>query len=224
MIVELDHVFFCCDAGAPEADFLRSQGLREGSGNVHPGQGTANRRFFFSNAYLELLWVSDAAEAQSAGVLPAQLWVRWLRRRSGACPFGIVYRPRSASAAVSPFPAWSYRPSYLPSGLAIEVGRDMPLAEPQLFYLPFARSRDGLKRQPTEHPAGIGAIAGVSVTLPAQSESSETLRCALAGGLLAVAKGPEYHLEIAFTGEGRELDLRPDLPLTLTRQRAVTRR
>jgi hypothetical protein len=33
--------------------------------NQHPEQGTANRRFDFANAMLELLWVSDARDAQS---------------------------------------------------------------------------------------------------------------------------------------------------------------
>jgi len=60
MSVEIDHVFVCRSAGAPEADFLIKHGLLEGSGNSHPGPGTANRRFFFSNAYLELLWVANA--------------------------------------------------------------------------------------------------------------------------------------------------------------------
>jgi hypothetical protein len=62
--VELDHVFVLCAAGGPEAEVLVRAGLTEGPGNTHPGQGTACRRFFFARQYLELLWVSDAAEAQ----------------------------------------------------------------------------------------------------------------------------------------------------------------
>lgn len=49
----IDHLFVCCAPGAPEADTLVGLGFHEGSGNTHPGQGTANRRFFFRNAYLE---------------------------------------------------------------------------------------------------------------------------------------------------------------------------
>jgi hypothetical protein len=40
-------------------------GLLEGSSNAHPGQGTANRRFFFDNFMLELLWVTNPAEART---------------------------------------------------------------------------------------------------------------------------------------------------------------
>ena len=44
--MEFDHLFICVDSPAKEADALIEFGLTEGSANVHPGQGTANRRFF----------------------------------------------------------------------------------------------------------------------------------------------------------------------------------
>ena len=65
MRMELDHMFVCTDPGAPEAEKLVQFGLHEGPPNQHPGQGTACRRFAFANAMIELLWVSDAKEAQS---------------------------------------------------------------------------------------------------------------------------------------------------------------
>jgi len=214
MNVELDHVFVCCDVGAPEAAFLARQGVLEGSGNTHPGQGTANRRFFFSNTFLELLWVSDPAEAQSAAVLPTRLWERWFRRAAGACPFGLVFRPRAVSIAEAPFPCWSYRPSYLPNGFSIEVGRGMAIGEPQLFYLPFARRPDPSRREPRTHPAGIDRITHVSVSIPPGQKTSPALERALDAGLLAVRSGPDYLLELGFEGErSATLDLRPGLRL-----------
>jgi hypothetical protein len=63
MSVELDHIFICTEVGVPEADQLVTFGLTEGSSNLHLGQGTANRRFFFYNAMLELLWVRRARGA-----------------------------------------------------------------------------------------------------------------------------------------------------------------
>ena len=217
MSVELDHVFICCDIGAPEAALLVKGGLREGSSNTHPGQGTANRRFSFANAYLELLWVSDPAEAQTEAVLPTGLWEHWSRRSSGPCPFGLVFRPGADSVAEAPFPTWSYGPAYLPSGFSIEVGRDTALSEPQLFYLPFARRRDPSGREPTAHAAGIDRITRVSVSTLSQDEPSETLLLALAPGLFTIRRGPAYLLELGFDGKrGASLDLRPDLPLLFT--------
>jgi hypothetical protein len=72
--VELDHIFILCAVGAPEAAALIRLGFSEGTPNTHPGQGTACRRFFFDNAYLELLWVHEEKEARGAE-LP--LTVRW---------------------------------------------------------------------------------------------------------------------------------------------------
>ena len=57
MPLQFDHLFICTSVGAPDAERLVAFGLTEGEPNVHPGQGTACRRFFFRNAYLELLWV-----------------------------------------------------------------------------------------------------------------------------------------------------------------------
>ncbi len=47
MTIELDHFFILTDPGAPQAELLTEIGLVEGTPNDHPGQGTANRRFFF---------------------------------------------------------------------------------------------------------------------------------------------------------------------------------
>jgi hypothetical protein len=214
MDAELDHVFVCCDIGAPEAALLAGAGLVEGSGNTHPGQGTANRRFFFANAYLELMWVSDPAEAQCPAALPTQLWEHWSGRAAGACPFGIVFRPRAGSIAQPPFASWSYRPSYLPDGLSIDVGLGMALAEPQFFYLPFARRPGSSQLQPTTHPAGIGRITHVGVSLPSAREASPALARAIELGLLTVRHGLHYLLELGFDGPGTAtVDLRPGLPL-----------
>jgi len=95
---ELDHLFILTDSGAPAADRVAELGITEGSRNVHPGQGTANRRFFFRNAMLELLWVSDPVEAAADPSVPARLLRRWCGRGVGACPFGLCFRPAGPGA------------------------------------------------------------------------------------------------------------------------------
>jgi hypothetical protein len=118
MQFELDHLFVCTAPGAPEAEELVRFGLHEGPANQHPGQGAANRRFAFANAMIELLWVSDATEAQRESARPTLLWERWSRRESGTSPFGICVRPAGSEHpddshdGEAPFPAWEYRPAY----------------------------------------------------------------------------------------------------------------
>jgi hypothetical protein len=107
MSPELDHIFIMSDVDAPEAAALARIGLVEGPANVHPGQGTACRRFFFRFQYLELLWVHSPAEAQSGTTRRTRLWERWLGREQGSCPFGLVFRPAAGAAPRSPFPTSS---------------------------------------------------------------------------------------------------------------------
>ena len=65
MNMTLDHVFILVEPEAKVADRLLESSFLEGSSNIHPGQGTANRRFYFSNGMLEFLWVRDADEAKN---------------------------------------------------------------------------------------------------------------------------------------------------------------
>jgi hypothetical protein len=220
MPVELDHVFICTAVGAPEADQLIAFGLTEGSPNRHPGQGTANRRFFFENAFLELLWVENPAEAQCDLVRRTGLWERWARRGRDVSPFGVGLRPIPGAEAVVPFQAWEYRPPYLPEPLAIHMADNSDrLREPLLFFLEFGRRPnpdDPARRQPREHVAGVQAItrlqiagqAGISPELRSVEGQCASLRFAAAS---------ESLMEIGFDGErkGRTVDFRPTLPLML---------
>jgi len=213
---ELDHVFILCSVDAPEARVLTHLGFKEGSPNTHPGQGTACRRFFFRTSYLELVWVHDRDEAQSEAVRRIGLWERWSGRLQGSCPFGIVLRPSSEAADEQPsFPAWSYRPSYLPPGFSIEVASGVPLAEPAFFWLPFRRSPDQ-QEQPTAHRLGQ-TITSVRMGAPIERLSSNAARLAETLGLLAFERCAEYVIELTLDGGilGETSDLRPGLPLRL---------
>src|SRR6476469_1899356 len=155
MPIELDHVFVCADVGAPECELLVDLGFQEGAPNTHPGQGTANRRFFFGNSMIELLWVSDAEEAQREPALRTQLWQRWLQRRTGASPFGFIARPVDATAPAEAFPGWQYRPDWLPKGLVVHVA-EAAIEEPMWVYMDFLTRA---QRQVT-HPNRCRDITG----------------------------------------------------------------
>lgn len=214
MAIEVDHVFICCAAGAPEGDALVELGLREGSPKTHPGQGTANRRFFFRNMFLELLWVSAPAEARSAQTRRTQLWERWSARSSTACPFGIVFRPRGAMASVAPFATWHYRPTYLPAGCSIEVAEGTALEEPGLFYLPFLRRSGAPPHEPREHAVDIRQIEHLAVGLPAEVPPSEALIAACGQGQMTCFRSASHLLELVYAAsDATVFDLRPVLPL-----------
>jgi hypothetical protein len=216
MALEIDHVFICCSPGAPEGDALVRLGLSEGSPNTHPGQGTANRRFFFRNLFLELLWVSDPAEARSEQTRRTRLWERWSQRGSSVCPFGLVFRPQGADPATAPFTTWAYRPNYLPSGLAIEFAEGVPLEEPELVYLPFLRRAGPPAHEPTDHALPVREICAVAVGLPSAAGLSEPSKAVRAAGLVTYHSAAEHVLELTFVAAVETtFDLRPTLPLLL---------
>jgi glyoxalase-like protein len=209
----LDHAFITCVAGAPEADALLRLGFVEGSSNTHPGQGTANRRFFFDNFMLELLWISDPAEAQSERTRRTRLWERCERRQVGVNPFGIIFRSAHSQPAPVPFPTWSYAPAYLPVGMSMQIAEGTTLCEPELFYLPFAK-RGAIRSEPVIHALPIRQMSGVAAGIPNLAELSAASLAAQAHGLLSYFESPQHVLELLFKGPaGTRIDLRPGLPL-----------
>ncbi len=218
MELELDHSFIMCGANAPEAFALSALRLKEGSSNTHPGQGTACRRYFFRNEYLELLWVCDPAEARSDLTRRTRLWERWSARQEGACPFGLVLRPAGNDvAARPPFATRSYTPAYLPNGFAIETALETPLTEPEFFFLGFRRGRARVGEEPVQHAIALEEITDVRIGTPAAGPRSEAGRWAEASGLLSFEAADDYVLHLTFDGatKRRHADLRPGLPLVL---------
>ncbi len=214
--MELDHIFICTHKGAPAADLLVELGLSEGSKNVHPGQGTANRRFFFHNAMLELLWLDDAEAAQSALTLPTGLHARCSLNDPGVSPFGICFRPSHPDECQAPFPAWHYRPEFFPHPLSVEVG-EAPLREPMWFFLAFVTPREPAKsKEPLKHPVGFERLSNVVVsTVGTAGSFSEPARVADALGHLEVDAGAAPLIELEFDEgtAGKTHDFRPALPL-----------
>lgn len=219
--VEVDHVFVSVSVGAPEGDRLIELGLVEGSPNRHPGQGTANRRFFFANAMLELIWVEDAAEAQSERG-PARrlhLWERWAGRDGTACPFGVCLRPTAGTSDIAPFPSWEYRPVYSPVGMPIADNSTVD-TEPLVFYMPTHRRIDTAppeRREPYEHALPIRELTAVRVFAPGGAALSPAMLATLHTGAFSFQRAAQPLLELGFDGErhGRRVDLRPALPLVL---------
>jgi hypothetical protein len=210
----VDHAFIGCTTGAPEGDALLRLGFIEGSGNTHPGQGTANRRFFFDNFMLELLWVADPVEVQNERTRRTRLWERIRAKDSQVSPFGIIFRPTGTPPAPPPFATWSYTPAYLPPGLAMQVADATTLDEPELFYLPFLGRTSARSAEPVAHALPIRRIRGLSVGLRDRNALSAASRCAEKHGLVSYFDAPRPLLEILFEGPaGMRIDLRPELPL-----------
>lgn len=220
-MIEIDHFFVFTSIDAPVVDQLVKIGLTEGSRNVHPGQGTANRRIFFHNAMLEFLWLRNEAEARSPLIAPTRLWERSRYRASGYSPFGLALRLTEPAPTALPFETWPFRPPYLPAHLQIAVARnDAHPAEPMLFVIPFGgrpAAAPPEQRQPLDHALGLREITSLHLTLPAQESTSSAWQTIERLGLVSLASGAELLAEVWFDHgpQGQEIDLRPELPLVL---------
>ena len=218
-MAELDHIFVLCPVEADvAAQALRRVGLKEGSRNFHEGQGTACRRFFFENAYVELLWVSNPDEAQSEPTRRTRLWERWSKTARVASPFGIVLRSEGMPGMEPcPFPSWAYRPSYFPTGLSIDFAKATPLEEPEFLYLGFQRDRARQGLEPTDHDIPARRITQVTVTLPSRHSQSATAHALETKGLLHFERADRYFVSLTLDDARSDVkaDLRPDVPLIL---------
>jgi hypothetical protein len=214
MAFEFDHLFICTDMGGIVGDRLVALGLVEGSSNVHAGQGTANRRFFFHNAMVELLWVHDSEAAQSEQIRGTHLWERWAQRNESICPFGICLRSTDHTHDRIAFPHWHFHPPYLPNTLSIAVGNNSDiLTEPMVFQTPFGKRPDQFspeKAQPLVHPIGWRDLTRVTVISPVLDRPSDAWQAVLDTPTVQLAFGAQYCIELGFDGEaqGQRLDCR----------------
>ncbi|MGF1520995.1 MAG: VOC family protein [Leptolyngbyaceae cyanobacterium] len=210
--MRLDHVFILVEPEAKVGDRLPEHGLREGPSNTHPGQGTANRRFYFANGMLEFLWVRDAHEANTG---PGRD-LRFAERSQDpkASPFGAIFVPHHHPISQAmPFPGWHYQPDYFPPPKGFHVGANSQnLMEPLCFYFPF-HDPGVPKPQPTRNPQ---TISEVIISTPS-TDTEGVLALASQTERLAIHTGQEHLLEITLDDHdsGHTEDYRPAMPLIL---------
>ncbi|MCG8635594.1 MAG: VOC family protein [Desulfobacterales bacterium] len=213
MNLELDHVFIWVDKGGLEADVLVDAGFTEGEGNVHPGQGTANRRFFFDNLMLELIWVENRDDTLTPPIRPAYFWERWQARGETSSPFGLVFRSPFNSV---PFAATDFSPPYLPEYMSFKIGANAgTLGEPLVFVMPSCLTQGNQAISP-DMPEGFNTVTGLRVYLPGPVKKASPLDVInRLDGLDIHGSGRGHFMEIEFCGRamGKKLDFRPVLPL-----------
>lgn len=205
----LDHVFILTEKFAPEAELLTDLGFVEGTSNDHPGQGTANRRFFFTNAALELLYLRDAGECDDGPGQRLRLTARALN--PDASPFGLVAK-RDGNLDSPSFAGWRYQPEYFEPGVSFLVGENSEqLDEPLCVCMP-----DDL---PSGSPqiqskAPFEEITELRVHVPTVKPSPVLNTFARIEGV-QIHTGISHLLELGFgdQAEGQRRDLRPNLPL-----------
>lgn len=217
MQLELDHVFILVEPGASVADLLVTEGFQEGSGNRHPGQGTANRRFYFANGMVEFLWVHDADEALKG---PGRdLYFPERAADSNASPFGMIFLKKAddspSNPAAMPFAGWTYQPVYFQPPNAFHVGSNSSnILEPLCIYAPMI-----LPKAPSRKPQGniSFTINHICIHTPS-ADTAGVLNAIAPVDSLSIQTGQAEHLmEITLNNHetATSKDFRPAIPLIL---------
>lgn len=152
--LEVDHIFLFSSSGGEEANELTDFGFVEGSSRVHVGQGTTNRKFYFDNFFIEILWVTSEREIRSVSSSITQLWERSQFRKNGNSPFGLcLVNSRDTDEMFRD--SKRYQPAYFPRDMSIDIiTHEQAPQLPWTFRLPHTvgvRPHD----EPTTHANGI---------------------------------------------------------------------
>lgn len=155
--MHIDHIFIFTDDNGKVADDLVAFGLTEGNNRVHRGQGTTNRKFYFDNFFLEILWVHDETEINSEQTRPSGLWQRASFKTNPFSPFGLCLVNADDTDALFE-KAFRYQPDYFPKGMGIDIIRNDHQPDlPWTFRLPF-KGQHKNDNEPTRHENEISVL------------------------------------------------------------------
>ena len=211
MSIELDHIFLLTAVGAPIADLVAAEGLTEGSSNIHSGQGTSNRRFFFQNTTLEFLYVHDILETHDGPASGLRFKDRSID--SSASPFGLVMRTIEGNSDI-PFKGWKYCPDYFDNGICFFVGENSNnIKEPLCICMP-----DNLpQRKEIPIPENSNwVLSELRISIPVATISKPLIEISKCHNIVLELNKPNC-LELTFNHgkKGMRKDFRSNTPLIL---------
>jgi Glyoxalase-like domain len=155
--MNIDHIFIFTDDNGKVADELVDCGFTEGSNRIHVGQGTTNRKFYFDNFFLEILWVHNVNEITSDKTKPMGLWQRAEYRNNRFSPFGLCLVNSDDTETIFEG-AFKYQPDYFPQGMEIDIIKNEDQTDfPWTFRLPF-KGQKKPENEPTIHKNGLSVL------------------------------------------------------------------
>ncbi len=169
--MEIDHIFVFSSCQGKETDELVDFGFVEGSNRVHPGQGTVNRKIYFENFFLEIVWVHNEAEIRSDNVSKIKLWERSDFLNNGHSRFGLgfVNTPDTDKLFRT---AIRYQPEYFPTGTSFEIlTHEQNPYLPWTFRLPLAAPKK--QKEPIDHANGIRKLTKAVFDIHTKEVSTE---------------------------------------------------
>jgi len=203
---------------------------------IHKGQGTTGRYFYFLNGYLELIFVYNQNEFDKNNSIHKDL--DFVERanfdKNGASPFGIALKVKEYNIEKIPFKKVSYHQDWMEENANIYAAKNSKknLKEPSVFVVypeiewqRFETLAD-LKNIPDEyaiwrefykHKNGAKKITDIIITSNDLDVKTETIKAVNGIKNIIVKKGKEHLMELYFDHniQGKSYDLRPELPLVI---------
>jgi hypothetical protein len=130
------------------------------------------------------------------------------------------FRKTNETDNEAPFPAWDYRPAYLPDSLKIQVASDTQISEPTYFYLFFAARQASAETkilEPLEHKIPLREVTSATLFVNRKLPLSDAARIIDRTTNVEIKLADENLLELSFdhTTQCKQKDFRPYLPLII---------
>jgi hypothetical protein len=227
-ILQLDHIFIWVKKDAPEIEIFKKAGFTSIISGVHKGQGTAGKYIFFLNFYIELLYISDQAEALNnldnfgCNYIQRSKW-----RLNKSSFLGLGLKMTSFDPDNIPFSYKEYKSSWMRGHGLLMATNNQNLNDPIVFILypdmefPNYNSIEEMliDNRPHDfkmnhvHDNEIKTLTSCKVITNGTSEMIENI----AENGINIEKGNQEKLEFTFDNniKNKEIDLNPSFPIVI---------
>jgi hypothetical protein len=227
-ILQLDHIFIWVKKDAPEIEIFKKAGFTSIISGVHKGQGTAGKYIFFLNFYIELLYISDPAEALNNLDNFGCNYIKrseWFQNESSFLGLGL--KMTSFDPDKIPFLYKEYKSSWMRGHGLLMATNNQNLSDPIVFILypdmefPNYNSIEEMliDNRPHDfkknhiHDNGIKTLTSYKIITTSISEMTGNL----AKNGINIEKGEVEKLELTFDNNrnNKEIDLKPGFPIVI---------
>lgn len=204
--MEIDHIFIFSNNDGKEADKLVEFGFTEGSSRIHPGQGTINRKFYFENFFLEILWVIDETEIRSELTSKTKLWERSQFHKNDFSPFGLCLVNSKQTDKLFE-QSKIYQPNYFPNGMSIDIITNEKNPNlPWTFRLPY-RNKKKAHNEPTNHNNGIRKLTKAEFEISLNKGEKEFKSYFQSNENIDFKNGQQNHLTLEFDNKNQKKEI-----------------
>lgn len=203
---------------------------------IHEGQGTTGRYFYFLNGYLELIFVYNQTELEKN--VEKNKGLDFLERanfkKNGASPFSIALKLNNYNTEKIPFEKIRYHQNWMEKNANIYSAKNSKthLKEPSIFVVypeiesDRFESLSDLKNIPDQyafardfyrHPNGAQKVTKIIITSTDLDLKTKTVTAVNRINNTTIKNGKEHLMELYFDNniQGKSFDLRPELPLII---------